>query len=186
MTAKALYEGFTTSFPPPKVIFKFNIAWQLVWERLEYLVLEPVGKEVLFTIVHNIVPNRERLYSKMHMVNSPNCLVCGVREDNAHIFAECLMVREAWGWVRMRLLNLLSRESARCSNFELLTLMFEKDLMDMEAVWLIVTYVEYVWTEKFLRNKLVKLEQLVGHIKLCYRSNQFSKKPVLGHITYIS
>ena len=120
------------------------------------------------------------------MVNSPNCLVCGVREDNAHIFAECLMVREAWGWVRMRLLNLLSRESARCSNFELLTLMFEKDLMDLEAVWLIVTYVEYVWTEKFLRNKLVKLEQLVGHIKLCYRSNQFSKKPVLGHITYIS
>ena len=70
MTAKALYEGFTTSFPPPKVIFKFNIAWQLVWERLEYLVLEPVGQEVLFTIVHNIVPNRERLYSKLHMVNS--------------------------------------------------------------------------------------------------------------------
>ena len=80
------------------------------------------------------------------------------------IFAECLMVREAWGWVRMRLLNLLSRESARCSNFEVLTLMFEKDLMDMEAVWLIVTYVEYVWTEKFLHNKLVKLEQLVIYV----------------------
>ena len=64
--------------------------------------------------------------------------------------------------------------------------MFEKDLMDMEAVWLIVTYVEYVWTEKFLRNKHVKLEQLVGHTKLCYKSNQFSKKPALGHISYIS
>ena len=79
VTAKALYEGYcTTSFPPPKVIFKFIFDWQLVWERLAYLVLEPAGKEVLFTIVHNIVLNRERLYTKMHMVNSPNCLMCGL------------------------------------------------------------------------------------------------------------
>jgi hypothetical protein len=72
MTAKALYKGYTTSFPPSNVIFKFNIDWQLVWERLAYLMLEPAGREVLFTIVHNIVPKRERLYTKMHMVNSPN------------------------------------------------------------------------------------------------------------------
>ena len=58
--------------------------------------------------------SRSGLHTKMHMVNYPNCLVCGVREDNVHIFAECLMVREAWGWVRMRLLDLLSRDSARC------------------------------------------------------------------------
>ena len=186
VTAKALYEGYTSSFPPPKVIFKFNIDWELVWDRLAYHVLEPVGREVLFTIVHNIVPNRERLYTKMHMVNSPNCLVCGVREDNTQIFTECLMVREAWGWTRMRMLDLLSEESARCSNFELLNLMFAKDVMDMEAVWLVGTYVEFVWAEKVLRNKLVKLEYLVGHIKLCYRSNQVSRKPTLGHISYIS
>ena len=30
VTAKALYEGFTTSFPPPKIVFKYNIDWQLV------------------------------------------------------------------------------------------------------------------------------------------------------------
>ena len=80
----------------------------------------------------------------MHMFNSPNCLMCVVREDNTHIFTECLMVREAWSWIRMRLLDLLSEESARCSNFELLNIMFEKGLMDMEAVWLVVTYVEFV------------------------------------------
>ena len=39
VTAKALYEGYTTSFPPPKVIFKFNIDWQLVWDMLGYLEL---------------------------------------------------------------------------------------------------------------------------------------------------
>ena len=131
VTAKALYEICTTSFPPPKVVYKYDIDWQLVWERLEYLVLESSCQEVLFSIIHNIIPNRERLYTKMHMVNSPNCLVCGVREDNTHIFTECVLVREAWGWVRMRLLDLLSEASSRCSNFELINLMFEKHTMDV-------------------------------------------------------
>ena len=86
----------------------------------------------------------------MHMVNSPNCMVCRVREDNSHIFIECVMVREDWGWVRMRLLGLLSEASARCSNFELINLMFEKHHMDTEAVWLVATFVEYVWLEKVM------------------------------------
>ena len=102
VSAKALYQEFTTSFPPPKVVFKYDIEWPLVWKRLDYLVLEPIGREVLFSIVHNIVPNRERLFSKMNMVNSPNCMVCGLRESNTHIFTECVMVREAWGWVRRK------------------------------------------------------------------------------------
>ena len=185
VTAKALYDGFTSSFPPPKVIFKYNIDWQLVWDRLGYLVLESSGREVVFNIVHNIVPNRDRLYTKMHLVNTPNCLVCGVREDNTHIFTECVMVRESWGWVRMRLLGLLSEQSAQCSNFELINLMFEKHLMDLESVWLVVTFVEYVWMEKVLRNKIVKLEQAIGHIKLRYKANQASRKPLLGHMPFI-
>ena len=186
VTAKALYENGTTSFPPPKIIYKYDIDWQLVWTRLEYLVLEPSCQEVLFSIIHNIIPNRERLYTKMNMVNSPNCLMCGVREDNTHIFTECVMVREAWGWVRMRLLDLLSEASSRCSNFELLNLIFEKHTMDVEAVWLVATHAEFVWREKFMRKKMVKIEQLKGHIKLKYRANQVSKKPSLGYIFSIS
>ena len=64
---------------------KYNVDWSLVWKRLEYLVLEPFGKDVLFSIIHNIVPSKERLFSKMHMVNSLNCMLCGVRESNTHI-----------------------------------------------------------------------------------------------------
>ena len=119
MTAKELYQSNTTSFPPPKIVFKYDVDWSLVWKRLEYLFLDPLGREALFSIIHNIVPNRERLFTKMHLVNTPNCLVCGVRESNTHIFTECLMVREAWGWVRLRMLELLPEENARSSNFEL-------------------------------------------------------------------
>ena len=97
--------------------------------------IEPFAKDVLFSIIHNNVPNRERLFTKMHMVNSPICKLCGVREFNTHIFTECVLVSEAWGWMRMRLLGLLSPGRAVCSNFEIINVIFDKYFMDMEAVW---------------------------------------------------
>ena len=79
VTARELYADYTSSFPQPKVIFKFEGDWDLVWERLSNLSLD-----FLFSINHNIVPNMLRLYSKFNMVNSPNCLVCGVEEGGQH------------------------------------------------------------------------------------------------------
>ena len=78
VTAKAFYQGFTSTFPPPKVIFKYNVDWSLVWKRLEYLVIEPFAKDVLFSIIHNIVPNRERLFTKMHGTWSTPPNACSV------------------------------------------------------------------------------------------------------------
>ena len=186
VTSKSLYEGYTSSFPPPKVVFKFDIDWPLVWERLQNLSLEPSAREYMFSIVHNIVPNRDRLYSKMNMVNSPNCLVCGVREDNTHMFAECVMVNEAWGWVRRRALSLLPEDCAITSNFELLNLIFVKHLMDYEVVWLLGTYLELVWVEKIQKKKYLKINHLIGHTRLRYQANQVSKKPSLGFIANLS
>ena len=122
----------------------------------------------------------------MHLVNSPNCLVCGLLESNTHIFTECLMVREAWGWVRMRMLELLPEENARCSNFEMINLMFEQHVLDLEAVWLVATYLEFVWLEKLKRNRIVKIEHIIGHLKLRYKANQVSRRPKLGYMSLIS
>ena len=96
------------------------------------------------------------------------------------------MVREAWGWVRMRLLELLPEENARCSNFEMISLMFEKQIRDLEAVWLVATFVEFVWLEKLKKNRKVKIEHIVGHLKLKYKANQCSNTPSLGFISQIS
>ena len=127
VTAKELYASYTSSFPPAKVVFKFDVDWSLVWERLGSLSLDPIARDYMFSIIHKIVPNRLRLYSKFNMVNSPNCLACGVEEDNTHLFMECVMVREAWGWVRMRLLDMLPENCGTTSNFEFLNLMFAKN-----------------------------------------------------------
>ena len=98
------------------------VDWSLVWNRLDSPRIDPRSREYLFLIVNNIVPNRERLFDKMHMVASPNCLVCGVREDNTHLFSECVSVRETWGWVRNMLLILVPEDCAKTSNFEFINL----------------------------------------------------------------
>ena len=186
VTVRKLYEGYTTTFPPPKVIYKFDVDWAQVWARLEYLGLDSFARECLFSIVHNIVPNRERMHSKMNLVNSANCQLCGVREDNTHLFTECVLVREAWGWLRMRLLDLLPEECVITSNFEFISLMFEKHFFDKEAVWLIGQFIELVWVEKLQKKRKVKISHLIGHLKLKYQLNQVSNKPLLGFISNVS
>ena len=172
VTSKGLYTSFTATFPPPKVIYKFEVDWNLVWRRLDMSTLEPLGRDYLFVIIHNVVPNRERLFYKMNMVDSPNCLLCGEKEDNTHVFTECLLVREAWGWLRLRLLSLLPDDCAQTSNFEFISLMFSKHFWEKELVWLLGVYVEFVWQQRMLKKTSVKLEQLVGEIKYRYKKNQ--------------
>ena len=68
----------------------------------------------------------------------------------------------------------------------ILNLMFEHHVMDVEAVWLMATYVEFVWFEKLKRNRTVKIEYLIGHLKLRYRANQVSRRPQLEFMSWIS
>ena len=94
-------------------------------------VLDPSTIEFLLMIINNIVPTSERLYMKMHIVDSPNCVLSNVREDFTHIFTECISVREAWGWARQRILSLLPDSGSETSNFEFLYFMFLKHVMLM-------------------------------------------------------
>ena len=181
VTAKALYLGFTTTFPPPKVVFKYNVDWVQVWTRLQDPVLDAKAREILFMIIHNIVANKERVY-RFNMAASPNCPVCNILQDNVHLFSECVTVREACFWVRQRLLDLLPVEAASTSNFEFLNLMFVSSMFDREIIWLLGVYVGLVWNTvvcklKFLNQNLVKVE-----CSQRYLSHHSANKPLLAHI----
>ena len=153
VTAKNLYLGFTSTFPPPKVVFKFDVNWGQVWTRLQNPVLDIMDREILLLTVHNIVANKDRVF-KFNMTASPNCAICGVLQDNVHLFCECFNVREAWFWMRQRLLSLLPQEGGQTSNFEFLNLMFTPSVMDSEAVWLIGIYVQQVWDHIICKKKI--------------------------------
>ena len=60
VTAKSLYLGFTTTFPPHKVVFKFNVNWGQVWTRLQNPVLDMMGREKF----HNIFQNNDNPENK--------------------------------------------------------------------------------------------------------------------------
>ena len=183
VSAESLYAGNTSSFPPPKIVLKYDIDWGLVWKRMQSPMLEPRAREeVIFMLVNNIVANRDRLFHKFHMVPSPNCLHCNVLHDNVHLFCECFLVREAWFWVRQRLLSLLDDSLARTSNFEFLNLMFEKDIMEGEAIWMIGHYVQLVWEVVICKKKILKLETMKSEYELRYFTHQKSNLP---HLSYI-
>ena len=45
VTAKKLYEDYTSTFPPPKVIYRFDVDWPLVWGRLENISFDSFARE---------------------------------------------------------------------------------------------------------------------------------------------
>ena len=115
------------------------------------------------------------------MVNSPNCLLCLTVQDNVHLFSECVMVREAWFWIRQRLLQ-MHPGSGITSNFEFLHLMFEKGLMDEEMTWIRGIFVHFVWDIVICKKKHLKLETVKSEIHLKYLSHKHYNKPSLAYI----
>ena len=181
-SAKTLYDGFTSSFPPPKIEFKFDIDWSQVWRRLQSPMLEPRAREVLFMLINNIIANRDRLHNKFNMVPSPNCLHCNVLQDNVHLFSECVLVRESWFWVRQRILGILPNTNRTTSNFEFLNLMFDSDRMNGEVIWILGIYVQLVWDVVICKKKHLKLETTKSEYEMKYSTHQKSNMPHLNYI----
>ena len=65
VTAKNLYLGFTSTFPPPKVVFKFDVNWGQVWKRLQNPVLDIMGNNPCFNSnVHSKIENYAKISDK--------------------------------------------------------------------------------------------------------------------------
>ena len=181
VTAKSLYLGFTSTFPPPKIVYKYDVDWSCVWSRQQNSVLDIMGKEILFLIVHNIIANKDRVF-KFNMTASPNCTLCGVVQDNVHLFCECVNVREAWFWMRQRLLGFLTEEEHQTSNFEFINLMFPASLFENEIVWLLGVYVHQVWKNIICKKKMLSQNQIQIECAQQFLDHQSSSRPSLVHI----
>ena len=81
-------------------------------------------------------------------------------------------VREAWFWVRQRIIGMLPDSYGQTSNFEFLNLMFESFLMDGEIVWMLGISVQLVWNIVICKKKNLKLETVQSEYFLKYESNK--------------
>ena len=100
---------------PPKVESKYPHTdfIDLVYPRLTHPVLEAKQKDILFSLVHGIYKNRVRLYDQ-DRTDDPFCPHPACRDeektqDIEHIFCSCYLVREAWQWIRRKVMGLQGR-----------------------------------------------------------------------------
>ena len=152
-----------------------------MWMRLQNPVLDMYSRDIMFLIIHNIVANKERVH-RFRMTASPNCTNCNVVQDNVHMFCECSCVREAWFWLRQRLLSLLPAEARITSNFEFLHLMFDSSTYETEVVWLLGVYVKLVWEIIVCKKRNLSQNLIKPECQRKYQNQHFSNKPMLNHI----
>lgn len=120
--SKSIYEDFTSTCVPPKVEDKFNIDWELVWQRLNLGVVSSDAKDVLFMVVHDIYPNKQRLF-RMGKHNTGCCPNCrGKIQDNKHLFTECTLTKSVWIFVKNKLVYNKVIKNLIVDDFELLML----------------------------------------------------------------
>ena len=172
VTTKLIYESRIADIvPPPKVQVKSPAVdfLGLVFPRLHHSILEPESKDTLFSLVHNIFYNKDRLF-RQGRLQDPYCPLqeCqGKVQDLEHIFTSCFLVAEAWLWLRSRLLRLLPNimGAGGTSSQDFLLLQFPIDVMNKECVWLLGNYCEIVASSVVGKKRKLEADQLEGRLK---------------------
>ena len=184
VTNKLIYREHAESFVVPKVERETGVEYKRVWRMLMCPVLTARARDVLFLLVHNKLPVRERLF-RIGLVVDPYCEHCpgGVVCDVEHFFCTCDKVAPVWAWVRGRLLVLMAGNGANVSNWELINLFIPDSSRSKDMVWMLGTYVAKVWEEIQVRGKLrLRLEVFFGFLTFKYREAQLGSRLPLGII----
>ena len=184
LTCRLIYREHSKQFPVPRVELEAGYEYKNVWRRVSSPVLASVAKDVMFLLVHNKLPIRERLF-RIGLGNDPYCEHCpgGLICDIEHFFCSCSRVSHVWGWVRARIVVMLGISSVNVSNWELINLHLPSSGWEKETVWLIGTYVAKAWEETFVRDKAwLRGDQFFGYLRFKYKSDQCGARMPLNLI----
>ena len=174
VTTRAVYKSRMSSIlTPPKVELKYPLInfQETVYPRLKNPVLEVKQRDLLFSLIHGIYLNRERLHQQGR-ADDPHCQNQACRRENLvhdveHIFCICYKVRAAWEWTRRKILDFLTDQGRPpdISNSDILLAKFPKGRQDDECTLLLGTYVELVNEEVVLRQKELLVNTVIGVLK---------------------
>ena len=174
VTTREIYKSRMSSLlTPPKVEAKFPLVKfsVLVYPRLKNAVLETRQRDVMFTVIHGLYKNRDRLY-RQNRVDSPLCANQACRnlhlaETIEHKFCTCFRVKAAWLWVRQKVTELLSDQGlvAAATNLEILMLMYARCMQETEVVFLLGTFMELVDIEVGGKQKELLLDTVKGVVR---------------------
>ena len=172
ITNKMLYAEMTTSFPPPKVVMESSLDYSLTWSRLHNSVVNAKARDVMYLLIHNKLPVPERLF-RIRLKNDPYCQGCVGAEicDVEHYFSKCEGIVGAWTAVKAEILR-YGKFKTIVDDWKILNLMFPKSKLDKELIWLVSSYVWYVWDSVYVRGADVRAEQFFGFLRFKYKELQ--------------
>ena len=181
---KMIYNDHAKNFPLPKVEREAGFSYKGVWRLLQCPVLAADAKDVLFLLIHDKLPVRERLF-RIGLVNDPYCQLCpgAVLEDLEHFFCDCERVSLVWVWMRRKLIEMLGVDSTSVTNWELINLFLPNSSRKKDVAWLLGTFVARAWEDIFIRRKTrVGWEVFFGFLKFKYKAAQLGARMSLGLI----
>ena len=180
VTNKVIYKDLA-SFPTPKVELGATYDYNQSWKRLHCWVIDSEARDTMFLLIHNKLPVSERLF-RIGAKLDPYCPFCpeAVIADIDHFFCACDRTKLGWAWTRLKILGLCQLQGSSPTNWELLNLFFPKTRFELEILWLLSHYVNYVWRQCFMKNKVVKVEKLFGFLTFKYKSSNLIFGESLG------
>ena len=109
----------------------FELPWNDIWARLNRTVINSQVRDIMFLVIHNILPTRDRLY-RLNQCRDDQCEQGDGVEDVEHLFTSCVRTQVAWAWCRRKIMNLMPDLQTYPSNFELIHLAYDS-MMDDES-----------------------------------------------------
>ena len=185
LTNKTVYAEMTSTFPPPKVVMESDRDYGIAWKRLHSPVVDDKARDVLFLLLHNKLPVRERLF-RIGMKHDPYCIKCDGAEINdiVHFFCICEAVSNTWSWLKNKVMQ-LARMGASVDDWDLINLLYLKSSHDSEIVWLVSSYVLYVWETVHVKKLEVKRDKFFGYLTFKYKMHQTTAPDQLLNLHYI-
>ena len=179
VTNKMLYAVKRQDFPLVKVERESPNSLSGVWKRISSTLLASSAHEIVFMMIHNKLPVKERLF-RVRMSNDPYCDYCPGAEicDSYHFFCTCGRVSDVWDYVYQLCLQLLGRN---CSSSELIRFYLPKSKGEKEVTWLLSIYVEKVWNDLVRKgDPKLKSGEVFGYLRFKYRANQHGARHSLN------
>ena len=185
LTNKTVYAEMTSSFPPPKVVMDSDRDYGTAWRRLHSPVVDDKARDVLFLLLHNKLPVKERLF-RIGIKHDPYCLKCAGAEidDIVHFFCSCLSVSNTWSWLKRQIVR-LGQMDGRVEDEEIVNLCFVNSSNETEIVWLVSSYVLYAWETVHIKKQEVKLDKFFGFLTFKYKMHQAISPDQLTNFHYI-
>ena len=181
-----MYNEMTSSLPPPKVVMESSLDYSLAWSRLHCSVVDSRARDVMYLLIHNKLPVQERLF-RIRLRNDPYCQSCAGAEicDVEHFFTRCERVVDTWTCMRIEILRYGNFQNS-VDDWKILNLMFPKSRLEKELIWLVSSYILFVWDSVYVRGADVRAEQFFGYLRFKYKELRTTSSIQFGNLQMLN